>query len=123
MLLTRCAFERMVAQALDELPDEILAALDNLEVVVEDEPTAAQRAEVGLRTGTLFGLYQGIPRTERTSAYGMVMPDTITIFQGPIARHARTAVDVRRMVRETVIHEVAHHFGISDDRLRQLGRY
>jgi predicted Zn-dependent protease with MMP-like domain len=73
--------------------------------------------------GTLFGLYEGVPRTERTSSYGMVLPDKITIFEGPIRRHTRSDDEMRRVVRRTVVHELAHHFGISDERLRELGAY
>ncbi|MBX6342499.1 MAG: metallopeptidase family protein [Thermomicrobiaceae bacterium] len=116
-------FERLVAEALDDLPEQFLAALENVEVVVEDEPRRHQRERAGVRHGTLFGLYEGVPLTERTSAYAMVPPDTITIFRGPIVRASRSRAHVVRLVRETVIHEIAHHFGITDERLRELGRY
>jgi predicted Zn-dependent protease with MMP-like domain len=79
---------------------------------------------VGLRPGqTLFGLYEGVPQTQRTSHYGLVLPDKITIFQGPIERLHRSPEAIREQVRRTVIHELAHHFGISDERLRELGAY
>ena len=120
--LTESAFELLVAEALDELPGDILAALDNVEIVVEDEPTAWQRRRVAAR-GDLLGLYEGVPLTLRTSAYGMVTPDRITIFRRAIVRSSRDADDLRAMVRRTVQHELAHHFGITDDRLRELDRY
>ncbi len=123
MLLSRQAFEQLVVEALEELPPEIAAALDNVEIVVEREPRYRHRRAAGIARGTLYGLYEGIPLTERVSSYNLVPPDVITIFQGPICRTARTIDEVRQIVRDTVIHEVAHHFGITDERLRQLGRY
>lgn len=122
MELTESAFELLVAEALDELPGDILNALDNVEIVVEDEPTAPQRRLVGPR-GELLGLYEGVPLTERTSGYGMVTPDRITIFRRAIVRSSRDATELRAMVQRTVRHELAHHFGITDDRLRELDRY
>ncbi|MDI3341053.1 MAG: metallopeptidase family protein [Sphaerobacter sp.] len=122
MLVTRSVFERLVVEALDELPDEFLAALDNVDIVIEREPTREQRLAAGVGGGTLFGLYEGVPLTDR-AGYGLVLPDKITIFQGPIMRAARTHAEIREIVRATVIHELAHHFGISDERLRELGRY
>jgi predicted Zn-dependent protease with MMP-like domain len=123
VLIPRSEFEDLVVRALDDLPSDFLKTLDNVEVVIEAEPSPHQRRSVGAGRGTLFGLYEGIPRTERTSAYSLVTPDKITIFSGPICRAARTESEVRRLVRRTVVHELAHHFGISDDRLRELGVY
>jgi len=123
MLLTRQEFERLVLEALEALPPAIAAAIDNVQIVIEREPGLRHRRAAGIHGGTLYGFYEGVPLTMRTSAYHLVPPDVITIFQGPICRSARTLQDVRQIVRETVIHEVAHHFGISDERLRELGRY
>lgn len=123
MLIPRSSFEDLVVQALDGLPEEFLRTLDNVDVVIEQEPSPEQIAEHTGTGGTLLGLYEGVPLTERSSFYGMVMPDQITIFRGPITRLARSESEVRRMVRETVVHEIAHHFGISDERLRELGAY
>jgi predicted Zn-dependent protease with MMP-like domain len=115
----REVFEELVADALDSLPEEIAHAMENVEVVVEDEPSREQLA--GLPRGyTLFGLYHGIPLTKRYG-YGNTMPDKISIYRGPIIRVARTREAIREQVRRTVIHEVAHHFGISDERLHELG--
>lgn len=115
-------FEALVGAALDELPDEILAMLDNVEVVVAAEPTAAQRAASGLFPGQLLlGLYEGIPLTARTTAYGLVLPDKISIFQNALESLYRDEATLRHQVGVTVIHELAHHFGISDERLRELG--
>ena len=118
------AFEQLVVEALDNLPDLFKEKLDNVEVVVADWPTMAERQAVGLKPGQLlFGLYQGVARTRRGSHYGLVLPDKITIYRLPIERVCRTPEEVRERVAHTVRHEIAHHFGISDDRLRQLGAY
>jgi len=117
-------FEQLVVQALDALPVFFQQKLQNIEVVVADWPTAAERKAVGLKPGQLlFGLYQGIPLTKRTSHYGLVLPDKITIYRMPIERVCRSREQVIARVQHTVKHEIAHHFGISDDRLRQLGAY
>ena len=113
-----------MVQALDALPEFFQQKLQNIEVVIADWPTLAERRAVGLKPGQLlFGLYQGIPLTKRTSHYGLVLPDKITIYRLPIERVCRTREQVIARVQHTVKHEIAHHFGISDDRLRQLGAY
>ena len=115
-------FEDLVASALDLIPEPFASKLDNVQVVVADEPSAEELAVVGLPPGaTLYGLYQGIPQTQRNASYSWVLPDKITIYRGPLVRASRDADDVRRQVATTVIHEIAHHFGISDDRLDELG--
>ena len=117
-------FEVLVAEALDSLPADIQEKLENVEVVVDWRPSAVQLRSVALRQGqSLFGLYEGVPQTKRTSSYGMVLPDKITIFQQPIESVCRSDEQIKRLVRRTVLHELAHHFGISDDRLRELGVY
>ncbi len=118
------AFEVLVAEALDSLPPDIQAKLENVEVVVEWRPSPAQLRRLGLGPGrSLFGLYEGIPHTRRTSGYNMVLPDKITIFRQPVEAHCQSDEQVRQVVRRTVLHELAHHFGISDERLRELGAY
>ena len=119
----RAQFEELVIEAIDTLPDDILAMLDNVEIVVADAPTASQLNIAGdLDTGEmLLGLYEGIPLTERTSGYGMVLPDKITLFQQALESVCHDAETLRNEVRVTVVHELAHHFGISDRRLRELG--
>jgi len=113
-------FESLVADALDQIPDELGKFMDNVAVFVEDWPTPAQLG--GRRDITLLGLYEGISLTRRSSSsYGAVMPDRITIFRGPISRMAYTEQELTRLVAHTVVHEVAHHFGISDERLTELG--
>jgi predicted Zn-dependent protease with MMP-like domain len=122
--VNRQEFEELVLEALDGLPPDIARMLDNVEVTVTGWPSAAALRRAGVRPGqTLFGLYEGVPQTQRTSHYGLVLPDKITIFQGPIVRIRRTPEGIREQVRRTVIHELAHHFGISDERLRELGAY
>ena len=111
-------FEELVAEALDGIPAELGARMDNVAVFVEDRP----RRPGGLG---LLGLYEGVPLTRRDSGYGgyggLVMPDRITIYREPICARCFDEADVIRHVRVTVIHEVAHHFGIDDARLRELG--
>lgn len=117
-------FEQLVGQALDDLPEFFQQQLQNIEVVVADWPSEAERRSVGLKPGQLlFGLYHGIPLTKRSSHYGMVLPDKITIYRLSIEQVCRTPEEVMRRVQHTVKHEIAHHFGISDDRLRDLGAY
>jgi predicted Zn-dependent protease with MMP-like domain len=112
-------FEELVGDALDGLPEELGRLMENVAVTVEEWPTAEQMAG---RHGTLLGLYQGIALTRRSPlSYAGVMPDRITIFRGPISRLTRSEQELVQMVTRTVIHEVAHHFGISDPRLEELG--
>ncbi len=119
----RAHFEELVVEAIDGLPDDILRLLDNVEIVVADAPSATQLSEAGaLDAGELLlGLYEGIPLTDRTSGYGMVLPDKISLFQGALESVCPDEETLRQEVRVTVIHELAHHFGISDRRLRELG--
>lgn len=113
------AFEALVGDALDQIPEALGRYMENVAVFVEDWPTREQLAG---RRGTLLGLYEGIDLTRRSPlSYGGVMPDRITIFRGPISRMATSREELVGMVRTTVIHEVAHHFGISDARLDELG--
>jgi predicted Zn-dependent protease with MMP-like domain len=108
--ITEERFEELVADALDGIPEELGRLMDNVVVQVQDFSRAG-----------LLGLYQGIPLTQRQEYGGMAMPDRITVFRLPILERCRTEDDVRREVRVTVVHEVAHHFGISDARLTELG--
>jgi predicted Zn-dependent protease with MMP-like domain len=122
--IDQATFEELVTQALDELPAWVQAALKNVEVTVADYPSPAQRRRMGLRPGTtLLGLYEGVPQTQRTTHYGLVLPDKITLFRRPILAACRTPTEIAQRVRSVVIHELAHHFGIDDDRLRELGAY
>ncbi len=114
-------FEELVRQALVDLPHEIAERMANVDVEVYDWPTPAQLASVGVRSPqSLLGLYQGVPLTRRTSGYHLVPPDRIIIFQRPLELHSRNEDDLVARVRATVVHEVAHHFGISDARLHEI---
>jgi len=113
------AVEALVVAALDDLPDVFRDRLGSVAIVVEDEPTGEQLRSA--RARGLFGLYQGVPRTS-WAAEGSPFASKITIFRGPLMRASRDPADLARRVRETVHHEIAHHFGISDDRLRELAR-
>ena len=114
-------FEALVVRALDALPVEFRSRLENVDVMVEDWPTPKQVREAGLRTRRqLLGLYEGIPQTERGSSYNLVLPDKITVFQKPIERVCRNDREVEAEVQKVVRHEIAHHFGISDDALRMI---
>jgi predicted Zn-dependent protease with MMP-like domain len=105
-------FEELVADALDEIPEELAKAIDNVVVLVEDRHPGEPE---------LLGLYEGIALTERDSAYAGSLPDTITIYRGALLDICASEADVVDEVRITVIHEIAHHFGIDDERLHELG--
>lgn len=122
MRLSDDEFEDLVVAALDSLPEDLLDLMENVDVTIERWPNRDQLDGVGIRRGTLLGLYQGIPLTERhSSSYNLVMPDKITIFQRPIERMCATHGEIVDQVRKTVVHEVAHHFGIGEETLRELG--
>jgi predicted Zn-dependent protease with MMP-like domain len=110
----RARFEELVAEALDGLPGWVLERLENVEVIVEDRPPQGEP--------NLLGRYHGIPLTERRN-YAGVLPDTITLYRSTIERSARDEAELRAVVAHTVEHEVAHFFGISDERLRELDAY
>jgi predicted Zn-dependent protease with MMP-like domain len=108
-------FERSVEEAIASLPDALRSAMSNLELVIEDEPPPGM---------PLLGLYQGVPLTRRSSWYGAVPPDKISIYRGPLERHyGHDPALLQQQVRRVVLHEIAHHFGISDERLHELDRY
>jgi predicted Zn-dependent protease with MMP-like domain len=116
-------FERLVARAIENLPEEFRERLDNIDVVVADEPNRRQLSRIERQRGdTLLGLYEGVPLPERTHGYGFVVPDMITIFQRPIETICKSDAEIVAEIQKVVRHEIAHHFGISDDRLRELGR-
>ena len=128
--LSAAQFEDLVGEALDDLPPFFQAAMNNVVVLMETWPSRRTLREAGVPEGhTLLGLYTGIPLTERTQGYNLVAPDTVTLFQGPIEAAAAESGDgdyferVRDEIRHTVMHEIAHHFGIDDDRLHELGAY
>ena len=117
-------FERLVGEAIEKLPEAFQERLENIDIVVADAPTRDQRKTLREKKGeTLLGLYEGVPLTERTHNYGFVTPDKITIFQKPIEAMCRNDAQIITEIQRVVQHEIAHHFGISDDRLEELGRY
>jgi len=117
--MERRRFLRLVRQALSDLPSPYRDWLENVDVVVERRPSRRERA--GLAPGeTLFGLYEGIPLTSRES-YGMVLPDKITIFQEPLEEEFGDEAELIEEIRRTVLHELAHHFGGSDEQLKEIG--
>ena len=119
--MNRAQFEKLVREALEDIPEDVSARLDNVDVVIEDWATQAQLVGTGLEEGEyLLGLYEGVPLTDRYD-YGMVLPDKITLFRKAIEALCSSDEDVMREVRETVVHEIAHHFGIGDERLEEMG--
>ncbi len=115
-------FLKLVQRALNEIPPPYNTWLDNIDILVERRPTSRHRREAGLDPrDTLLGLYEGVPQTERDSGYGLVLPDRITIFQEPLQDACDTEAELVEEVRVTVLHELAHHFGISEDELERLG--
>jgi predicted Zn-dependent protease with MMP-like domain len=108
-------FEQAVQDALDALPDDLRKQMSNVELVVEEEPPAGQ---------PLLGLYQGVPLTRRGIGYSGALPDKISIYRGPLERlYGHDAALLHSQIRRVVLHEVAHHFGISDERLIEIDRY
>ncbi|OAI39365.1 hypothetical protein AYO38_07890 [bacterium SCGC AG-212-C10] len=121
--LERKEFRRLVREAVASLPEELLQRVHNVHVVIERRPTARDRkvARIGPHD-TLLGLYHGVPLTERgSSSYNLVLPDKISIYQESIESICSTEDAIREQIRITVLHELAHYFGIDDDRLHELG--
>jgi predicted Zn-dependent protease with MMP-like domain len=117
-------FEELVGEAIERLPEVFRERLENIDIVVADLPTRDQLKSLKEKRGQmLLGLYEGVPLTERTHGYGFVMPDKITIFQKSIESICRSESQIVAEIQRVVRHEIAHHFGISDDRLEELGRY
>jgi predicted Zn-dependent protease with MMP-like domain len=114
-VVSRSRFDELVAEALDSLPDWVLDRLENVEILVEERPPR--------REPNLLGLYHGIPLTKRGAGYAGVLPDTITLYRRTIEGVARDEDHLRSLIAHTVEHEVAHFFGISDDRLRDMDAY
>ncbi len=118
-------FKELVLKAFNELPTEFASKLDNIEICIEDGPdmAAAKTLKLGSR-GRLLGLYQGVPLKNRTHYYGMVLPDKITLFKANIeCACQRSGRDLYNEIKHVLEHEIAHHFGISDERLKDQGIY
>lgn len=113
-------FAKMVGQSMDILSKQ-MEEVENVGIVIADEPTEDQRKKLALRPGdSLFGLYEGIPLTKRTNNYSGVLPDKITIFKLPMARYVSNRKELREQVHKTLWHELAHHFGLDHDRIHEL---
>ena len=115
-------FEGLVARAVESLPEEFRERLENIDIIVADRPTREQQKALrGDEDEILLGLYEGVPLIDRGNHYGFVMPDKITVFQDSIESVCRNDTEIVEEVQRVVIHEIAHHFGIDDDRLDELG--
>jgi len=123
--MDRKEFEKLVRKVLDELPGVFKDKLENVDVVIEDQPDMNVIKKIGLGAkGRFLGLYQGVPLKNRTHYYGMVLPDKITIYQTNIEHVCLTnKIDIYQEVKHVLEHEIAHHFGISDQRLEDIGTY
>lgn len=117
--MTDKEFEEIVKEGIKNIPPKFLERLNNVDIVIEEEPNYYQLEKLKLKENSLiFGLYQGVPQTQRSS-YGQVLPDKITIFRKPIEEVARSKEEIKKIVRDTVWHEIAHHFGMSEKRVRE----
>jgi predicted Zn-dependent protease with MMP-like domain len=122
--MTRERFETIADEEFADLPEPFRQRMENVRIVIEDVDSPAQRRQAGLgRSSMLLGLYEGVPLPRRGVDYGVVpvMPDTITLFQKNIESIARSESEVRRQIRETLIHEIAHYFGMDEDDIREAG--
>jgi len=113
-------FEQLVGRSLQRLPKKFLDALQNITIEVEDEPEDEILDDMGIEDGTLYGLYQGTPITEREWNFGNVLPDRIVIYQGPIERDAANDEEIEEIVLDTVVHEIGHYFGFDDETLYEI---
>lgn len=122
MRLSRRKFEALVLEALEGIPEPIRERMQNVDVVIEDWPEEDQLTELGMQPDELlFGLYEGTPLTERGISEHSLLPDKITIFQGPLEDAYEWDDEIKEEIRKTVVHEVAHHLGIDEERLAELG--
>ncbi len=113
-------FEQLVQQGVAAIPERFLKKLNNVSIIVEAEPSALQKQKVNLRSDQLlFGLYEGVPQNMRGINYSAVLPDKITIFKNSILMVAKSAEAIKELVKDTVWHEIAHHFGLDEKRVRQ----
>ena len=118
--MNRKTFEQLVERSLKRLPKKFLDAMENIAIEVKDEPPQDVLDDMGIEEGTLYGLYQGVPLTEREWNFGNVLPDRITIYQGPIERDTRNDEEIEEVVLDTVVHEIGHYFGFDDETLYSL---
>ncbi len=118
--MDRSSFEKLVQNSLRRLPRRFKQKLKNISVEVEDRPSAELLRDMGITSGTLFGLYQGVPLTQREWNFGNVLPDRITIYQRPIESAAASPGEIEEIVLDTVMHEVGHYFGFDDSELYEM---
>lgn len=122
--MTDGEFERLVGEATSSLPREFLEKLENVAVVIQDEPSLEQRKELHLRPWTkLLGLYEGVSLQGRASTYAPLLPDKITIFKLSILSLSEDPEEIKKHVHDVVLHEIAHHFGFTDQQLRDIKKY
>jgi len=122
--MNRAEFKRLVEEGVDLVPEEFLKKLENVAIVIEDEPSDFQKKSAKIGEGKLLlGLYEGIPKTRRRENYGMTLPDKITIFQKSIEFLAVSPEAIRETVKNTIWHEIAHHFGSGEEGARAAARY
>lgn len=122
-MMNRHRFQALVAAAIDELPERFATELSNVEVIVDDEPTAEMLEGLGLhsRHDTLLGLYEGTPLNERGGDDSLTLPDRITLYYRPLVRACRNPVALRREIRKTLLHEMAHYFGMDEEEIEREG--
>jgi len=114
-------FDEIISKALAELPKQYTENMNNVAIVMADDPSAEQRIKLKLRCNeTLFGLYEGIPLTRRGAGYNLVLPDKITIFKNPLLHASHDMISFEEQVKHTLWHEIAHHFGLDHDRIHEL---
>jgi len=118
--MNRPAFEKLVQNSLRRLPRKFKQKLHNIAIEVEDHPSPALLRDMGIESGTLFGLYQGVPLTERAWNYGNMLPDRIVIYQQPIEAASVSSAEIEEIVMDTVMHEIGHYFGFADDELHVI---
>jgi predicted Zn-dependent protease with MMP-like domain len=118
--MDRHSFEQLVQNSLSRLPRRFRQKIKNISIEVEDDPSPEILRAMGIERGTLFGLYQGVPLTEREWNYGNVLPDRIVIYRRPIESAARSPEEIEKIVLETVIHEIGHYFGFADEELERI---
>lgn len=120
MKVAKDEFEKIVGEGIEAIPEKFLSKLDNVSIVIEDEPTTEQRKKMNIgENWTLLGLYEGVSQLNRGSNYTFVLPDKITIFQKAIEEEAESIEDMREIVKNTVWHEIAHHFGMDENEVRR----
>lgn len=124
MNISQVRFTELAQAVIDALPDDFRLRLDNIAILIEDRPSRRQLADADLDADeTLLGLYEGIPLTERTADYGLVLPDRVTLFRLALLDCCADEAELAEEIRITLLHELAHHFGIDDERLVELGAY